>query len=114
MESANLFRIVFVTNDSYYNSYQMAKVVVGERLAACCTIIANCISVFEWEGKFEDRSEYILMIKTSVELLPKLEERIREIHSDSVPEIIAVTMDSASAPYLNWMNDVLRIQSNEE
>lgn len=109
MESATFFRIVFVTNDSYYNSYQMAKVLVNEHLAACCTVIANCISIFEWEGKIEERNEFTLLIKTSEDKLEKLEKRIKEIHTDMVPEIISIKMDSAHAPYLEWMRDELKV-----
>jgi len=108
MENATNFRIVFVTVDSVQNSHQIAKVIINEKLAACCTIIPNCISIFGWQGSVLERNEFVMMFKTSASLLSALEDRIKELHSDEVPEIVAVGMSSALAPYLSWMNEALK------
>ncbi len=108
MEKATNFRIVFVTNNSYDNSYQLAKVLINEKLAACCTIIPNNLSIFGWKDEVIERHEFTLLIKTSELLLNELESRIKEIHTDEVPEIVAVEMNSASESYLAWMKETLK------
>jgi periplasmic divalent cation tolerance protein len=46
----------------------------------------------------------LLLIKTRAEIFSGLENRIRELHSYSVPEIIAVPIVSGNEAYLNWLN----------
>jgi len=107
MEITTKFRLVFVTTDSIENAKNMAKILVSERLAACCSIISNVTSVFSWHNKIEESHEYILMIKTSNEKLNTLENRITELHSYEVPEIIATHITEGNLPYLKWMTDSL-------
>ncbi len=107
MEITTKFRLIFVTTDSIENAKNMAKILVSERLAACCSIISNVTSVFGWHNSIQESHEYILMIKTSTDMLEPLETRITELHSYDVPEIIATHITEASLPYLKWMSDSL-------
>ena len=113
METSSDFRIVFVTNDSYDSSYQMAKIIINEHLAACCTIIPNCLSIFGWQGTIHERNEFVLMLKTSIDKLDILEQRILELHQDEVPEILAIKTDKALGAYLSWMNEALKLNVDD-
>ncbi len=53
--------------------------------------------VFE-EGQLQEADEVVLLIKTDRERYQQLERRIRELHSYSVPEILAVPSRWASQP----------------
>jgi periplasmic divalent cation tolerance protein len=107
MEITTKFRLVFVTTDSIENAKNMAKILVSERLAACCSVISNVTSVFGWHNSIQETHEYVLMIKTSEDKLDVLESRISELHSYEVPEIIATHITEGSLPYLKWMSDSL-------
>ncbi|MCO5251569.1 MAG: divalent-cation tolerance protein CutA [Candidatus Kapabacteria bacterium] len=102
------FRIVFATTDNEDLAMLISETLVQEKLAACCSIIKGVTSIYEWEDKIEKRSEFILKIKTSNSQLDKLENRIKELHSDSVPEIIAVEISELSEGYMDWMNKTIK------
>lgn len=107
MENGEKFRLVFVTAGSEDEALTIARALVGERLAACCTLLGGARSVYRWRGDIEESREVQLLVKTSGGLLAAAESRIREIHSYDVPEIIAVAMEEISAPYRAWLEEEL-------
>lgn len=99
---------VFVTCSSEEESLKIARQIVQERLAACVNMISPVRSVYRWQGAVEEAQEWLLIIKTRGELFAALEERIRGLHSYSVPEIIAVPIRAGSARYLEWIEQETR------
>lgn len=85
----------------------MARALVEERLAACVNRIAPVQSVYRWQGKVEQSEEELLIVKTRKTLFAALESRVRELHSYSVPEIIAVPIVDGSEGYLRWLGEQL-------
>ncbi len=100
-------RIVFITTDSYDNATNIAKILVSEKLAACCSLINNTVSVYKWKGKIEKSNECQVIIKTTKDQLDNLESRIRELHPYEVPEILAVPITEGHEPYLKWINSIV-------
>jgi periplasmic divalent cation tolerance protein len=78
---------------------------VDERLAACVNRLGPVQSVYRWEGKIEQSEEQLLIIKTERRLFAALEKRVRELHSYSVPEIVALPIIDGSQDYLRWLGD---------
>jgi periplasmic divalent cation tolerance protein len=78
---------------------------VEERLAACAQVTGPISSTYRWQGKVQQASEWYCHLKTTVERLPALEARIRELHPYDVPEIIAVPIMQGNAAYLEWIHD---------
>ena len=109
MEKASEIRIVFATTMSFDNAQQISRILVTESLAACCSILHNVSSIFVWQGSIEERIEYMLIIKTANDKLNELESRIKELHTDDVPEIIAISLDSASGPYIDWLMHSIKL-----
>jgi uncharacterized protein involved in tolerance to divalent cations/8-oxo-dGTP pyrophosphatase MutT (NUDIX family) len=99
------FIIVYVTAGSAEEGEHLAQALVGEKLAACVNRIKSVQSTYRWQGQVEQSDEELLIIKTRKELFPALEKRVRELHSYSVPEIIAVPLVAGSAGYLRWLQD---------
>lgn len=102
------FILVLTTVENYLHSHQISKVLITEQLAACCTIIHNGLSVFYWEGKVQERKENLLLIKTTEDKYKQLEQRLRELHSDKVPEIIAVPILNGLEEYLSWVRNTVK------
>jgi len=112
-DSTETYAVVYITASSLAEARQLADTLVGERLAACVSILPAVRSVYRWQGKREEAEESLLMCKTTTELFPRLEQRVREEHSYDVPEIILVPIMAASAPYLRWMDETLGTTARE-
>jgi periplasmic divalent cation tolerance protein len=81
----------------------IARALVSEGLAACVNIVGPVSSVYRWRGAIEDDREFLMVIKTRRALYGKVERRVRELHGYEVPEVIAISVDRGSAPYLDWL-----------
>lgn len=99
------FGIILVTTSSSEEGLNIARGLVDSRLAACVNIIAGLRSVYRWKGKIWDEGEFLLVIKTRMALFQQLENKIREMHSYEVPEIISIPITRGSEPYLNWLRE---------
>ncbi|HEX7233564.1 MAG TPA: divalent cation tolerance protein CutA [Candidatus Binatia bacterium] len=99
------FILVYVTAGSAAEGQNLAQALVGEKLAACVNRIPSIQSTYRWQGQIEQSDEELLIIKTRKELFPAIERRVRELHSYSVPEIIAVPLLAGSAGYLGWLGE---------
>ncbi len=97
--------IVFVTTPNNEEAVRLAEAFVSERLAACVNIVAPIQSVYRWEGKVTRDSEALMIIKTTSVRYPELERRVKELHSYSTPEVIALRVEQGSEQYLNWLRE---------
>ena len=97
--------LIYITCGSAENARQIATALVEERLAACVNILPGLESVYRWEGKLESAPEFLLMIKTRLEIFTTLRERVCKMHHYELPEIIAVPIVAGLEPYLNWITE---------
>jgi periplasmic divalent cation tolerance protein len=95
--------VVFVTTSNDQEAASIADALVSERLAACVNILGAIESVYRWEGKITRDREVLIIIKTTAERYPELELRIKELHSYSTPEVVALKIERGSADYLTWI-----------
>lgn len=100
--------LVLVTCSGTAEARRIARVVVGERLAACVNILPGAVtSIYRWKGKVESARERLLLIKTSRKRLAKLQATVEKLHSYDVPEFIAVPIAQGSPAYLSWIEESL-------
>jgi periplasmic divalent cation tolerance protein len=99
--------VVLVTCGKRAEAERLARALVKERLAACVNILSGVRSVYRWKGKMESAREHLLLIKSSKRKFSKLSQRIRQLHSYAVPEIIALPIAAGSPEYMRWLNDCL-------
>lgn len=86
----------------------IAKHLVEEKLIACCNIIENVTSVYNWNNKLNQDSEVLMIMKTKTQLYAKIEEEIKKLHKYDIPEIICIPIISGSKDYLNWIEEQTR------
>ncbi|HDI2996909.1 TPA: divalent-cation tolerance protein CutA [Acinetobacter baumannii] len=48
-------------------------------------------------------AEVLLLVKTSAEAYPALQERLRQLHPYELPELLAVEAASGLPEYLQWL-----------
>ena len=96
--------VVYVTAPAE-EALQMARTLVEERLVACVNIVPGLRSIYWWQGKVEDEPEVLCIMKTQTSLFEALRDRVRELHSYEVEEIIALPIVAGNPPYLDWIKD---------
>jgi periplasmic divalent cation tolerance protein len=79
------------------------RTLVDEQIIACGTILSGARSIYRWKDAIEDTEESVVLLKTSVERFPALEERLRAIHPYETPEIIALDPTAVSKDYADWV-----------
>jgi periplasmic divalent cation tolerance protein len=97
--------IVFVTCESEEQANTIAEAVVTERLAACVNVLPRIRSCYVWEQKLTWSDEVLLLIKTTRGRFDQLQDRIKSLHSYSLPEIVSVTIDDAFDKYIAWIDE---------
>ena len=96
-------RVVLVSARDREAGLALAHEVVEEGLAACGSVLSDVTSVFRWEGSMREEAEALLILKTSVERAARLAERIAELHSYEVPEVLMLAVEGGHEPYLEWV-----------
>ena len=96
--------IVFVTCESEKQANTIAQTVVTEKLAACVNVLPGIRSCYVWEGKLTWSNEVLLLIKTTRGRFDQLQDRIKGLHSYSLPEIVSVTIGDAFDKYIEWID----------
>ena len=82
---------------------ELARALVERRLAACVNVLAECTSVYRWQEAIETAAEVPVLIKTTSERYPALEQAILELHPYELPEIVAVPLQGGLPGYLQWV-----------
>jgi periplasmic divalent cation tolerance protein len=98
--------VVLITTSDEDEAARIARALVEARLAGCVNIIKDIRSIYSWQGKIEDEKEVLMVAKTQKSLLDPLMEKVKELHSYTVPEIIALPIIQGSEDYLKWLKEV--------
>ncbi len=112
MAAISQVRIVLMTAGSEEQATRIARVLVDERLAACVNVVGPIRSIYRWRHAVEDQAEYLLLAKTRAALYARLAQRVKELHSYELPEVLAISPNSGSARYLEWIAESTRPESN--
>lgn len=105
--------VVLMTAGSREEAARLAEMLVASRLAACVQIMPEMESIYWWNDQIERSPEILLLAKTTPENFAELEQEVRALHSYETPEIIALPVTIASAPYLEWLNGNVRAQARK-
>jgi uncharacterized protein involved in tolerance to divalent cations len=60
-------------------------------------------SIYRWQGAVEEVSEVAVVIKTTEDLYPQLEEALAKLHPYDIPEILALPIVAGLPAYLDWI-----------
>jgi periplasmic divalent cation tolerance protein len=95
---------VYMTAKDEKEARKVGKALVEDRLAACANIIPNMKSLYWWDGKIQDDSEAVLIVKSKKSLMKKLIARMKSIHSYKVPCIVALPIVDGNQEFLEWID----------
>lgn len=94
--------VVHTTFPGRHQAEKAAETLVAKRLAACATVF-EAKSFFFWKGKPVKQREFVVELKIKGSNYVKLERRIKQLHTYSVPQIIAFEVKKASRDYAAWV-----------
>ncbi len=101
---ASSYCALFVTASNRKEADKIAAALVKEKLAACVNVVPKIFSRYWWKGRVESAPESLLIIKTKKSLVPRLIQRVRKLHSYTVPEVIALPIVKGNPDYLRWID----------
>ena len=90
---------------TYPNKKSILKIannLVKTKIIACVNI-SKIDSIYLWNNKIQNSSEYIAIFKTITKNKIKLKKKIAETHPYDVPEIAEIDVTSINKSYLNWL-----------
>jgi len=82
-------------------------------MAACVNLIPQIRSFYRWNGKIEDASEWLLIVKTSRDKFNELRAILETAHSYELPEVLALPVVDGSPTYLTWLDKELGVDAVE-
>lgn len=91
----------------------MAATLLDERLAACVQIVGPVESRYWWQGKLEQATEWLCLVKTTAESLPRLQTRLRQLHPYETPEILVMPVLAGDPDYLRWVGGSVGSEKGE-
>ena len=95
--------IVYVTASNQSEARRIGRTLVEERLAACANILEPMNSIYWWEGKVQEASEAVLILKTTQARLEALVNRVKALHSYDCPCVEAWPVAVGYKPFLDWV-----------
>lgn len=104
--------VVLMTTKDVTEAEKIAAELVKDGLAACVNIINKVRSVYKWQGEICHDTEALCVIKTIKKNFEPLKDKIKSMHSYTVPEVIGLQIDVGSQKYLNWLEKETKILTN--
>ena len=96
--------VVLMTAGSREEAEKIADTLVKEMLAACVNVLPGVTSIYHWEGEVQREQEWLLVAKSTSQVLNDLVRRVQALHSYDLPEVVALPMVGGSEAYLRWVD----------
>lgn len=81
---------------------KIAHELVKNKIVACVNI-TKISSIYSWQGKIENVTEYLALFKTTQKNKKSLKEKIKSTHPYDTPEIAEINITSVNKSYLKWL-----------
>lgn len=108
MEREGARVVALSTAPSVEKGREIARVLVGEGLAACVNVLPIAHSIYRWKGELCDDAEALCVIKTRADRVETLRARLIAIHPYELPELIVLDITGGHPPYLQWIDESSR------
>lgn len=95
--------VVLTTAPDLAVAERLAATLVDERSAACANILPGVRSVYRWKGEVQRDDEVLVVLKTTRDGVPRLRDRLAELHPYDVPEVLALDVSDGLPAYLDWV-----------
>ena len=101
--------VVYTTVATQADAEQIGHVLLQQRLVACVQYEA-IVSEYWWQGQIQRDNEIRLIMKTACLYYEQVQSAIEAIHPYDCPQILALPVEHAAAPYAQWLVQTLGTQ----
>lgn len=102
-KAAPTIRLGLLTAPDLEVAERLVQTLVEERIIACGNIVPGLRSIYRWRGEVERSDEVLIVVKTTEAEVPRLLERVPELHPYEVPEVLVLPVEGGNEPYLSWV-----------
>jgi len=106
--------LIYCTFPSKDEAAEVSRILLEERLVAGANMF-GLDSMFRWQGKIAARAESGVIYQAERRFFKRIERRIKQLHSDSVPQIVMWRIKDGYPPFLKWiMEETVRPVEKKE
>ncbi|TFZ53072.1 divalent cation tolerance protein CutA [Serratia proteamaculans] len=96
--------VILCTAPDEATAQDLAARVLGEKLAACVTLLPGASSLYYWEGKLEQEYEVQMLFKSERRYQDALLNYLKQHHPYQTPELLVLPVMAGDKDYLLWIN----------
>ncbi|ANS40814.1 divalent cation tolerance protein CutA [Serratia plymuthica] len=100
--------VILCTAPDEATAQDLAARVLGEKLAACATLLPGATSLYYWEGKLEQEYEVQMLFKSDRRHQDALLNTLKQHHPYQTPELLVLPVMAGDKDYLLWINASLK------
>ena len=97
--------LIYITTSNRKEANTIAYEIINSQLAACANILEGTTSIFFWEGKICEEKEVSLILKTREDLVERLIEKVKKMHSYDCPCVVSLPIAMGNTEFLNWIDN---------
>lgn len=101
------YRSIYIVTKDEGEARRIIQCLIQEKLVACVNYFP-IKSVYWWKGDVEDAEEVAMIAKTSAELVDRVIERVKQLHSYEIPCVVSWIIEKANPDYLDWIENSTR------
>lgn len=97
--------LIYITCRDREEARKISRHLLGKKLIACSNI-HPIESMYWWEGKIQEDSEFVMIAKTDEKSYEKAREEAKKMHSYDIPCILKIDAE-ADEEYGKWADSCL-------
>ena len=104
--------LVYLSCPNKKRAEEIGEQLLSKRLVACFSVLDGIKSQFFWPPKskaIDSARETVLLAKTLETKWKAIEKLVHKLHSDEVPDLLAIPIRNISQKYYNWLKGELII-----
>ncbi len=98
----------YITTSNIEEARKIGTALVDKKLAACANILPGMESIYRWEGKIENATECILIVKTGDTCQDEVVKLVESMHSYDTPCVLWIPIQGGAEKYLEWLRSNLK------
>lgn len=100
--------LTYVPCPNLEEAKDLCRKAIEKKYSLCGNILPGITSIYVWEGKLEESTEHLLLIKHKKSDFPLLRKFLEENHSYDIPCITQIELHETNELYSQWFKNGLK------